>query len=162
MTFYLIRIYIERYYKVIMENLDKPDLIIVDGGELQINAAKEIIDSLGLNIRIIGLKKDDRHRTNSIVDEDLKTISVDSKSDLFLFLTRIQDEVHNYAISYHRNIKTKGMFSSVLEGAPNIGEKRKKELLKKYGSLKKLKEASLEELESVAIEFYEYLKTIDV
>ena len=156
-----------RYYKVIMENLDKPDLIIVDGGELQINAAKEIVDSLGLNIRIIGLKKDDRHRTNSIIDEDLKTISIDSKSDLFLFLTRIQDEVHNYAISYHRNIKTKGMFASVLEGAPKIGEKRKKELLKKYGSFKKIKEASIEELEdilgkSVAIEFYEYLKTIDI
>ncbi len=155
-----------RYYKVLMENLEKPDLIIVDGGELQINAAKEIIDSLGLNIHIIGLKKDDKHRTSTIVDEDLSEIKIDSKSDLFLFLARIQDEVHNYAISYHRNIKTKGMFASVIEGAPKIGEKRKKELLRKYGSLKKLQEATLEELESilgksVASEFYEYLRTIE-
>ena len=155
-----------RYFKVLMENLDKPDLIIVDGGEMQINAAKEIISSLGLNIRIVGLKKDDRHRTNSLIDEDLKEINIDSKSNLFLFLTRIQDEVHNYAISYHRSIKSKGMFSSLLEGAPNIGEKRKKELLKKYGSLKKLKEASVEELEevlgkSVASEFYTYLRSIE-
>ena len=155
-----------RYFKVLMENLDRPDLIIVDGGELQINAAKEIISSLGLNIRIVGLKKDDRHRTNSLIDEDLKEINIDSKSNLFLFLTRIQDEVHNYAISYHRSIKSKGMFSSLLEGAPNIGEKRKKELLKKYGSLKKLKEASVEELEevlgkSVASEFYTYLRSIE-
>ena len=155
-----------RYFKVLMENLDRPDLIIVDGGELQINAAKEIISSLGLNIRIVGLKKDDRHRTNSLIDEVLKEINIDSKSNLFLFLTRIQDEVHNYAISYHRSIKSKGMFSSLLEGAPNIGEKRKKELLKKYGSLKKLKEASAEELEevlgkSVASEFYTYLRSIE-
>ena len=154
-----------RYFKVLMEEEEAPDLIIVDGGELQINAAKEIIDSLGLKIRIIGLKKDDKHRTSTIIDEDLKEIKIDSKSDLFLFLTRIQDEVHEYAISYHRNIKTKGMFSSVLEGAPKIGEKRKKELLKKYGSLKKLKEASIEELEeilgkSVAEEFYKYLLSI--
>ena len=155
-----------RYYKVLMENLEKPDLIIVDGGELQINAAKEIIDSLGMNIRIVGLKKDDKHRTSTLIDEDLNEIKIDSHSDLFLFLTRIQDEVHNYAISYHRNIKTKGMFASVLEGAPKIGEVRKKELLRKYGSLKKLKEASLEELEevlgkSVASDFYEYLRSIE-
>ena len=155
-----------RYFKVLMEDLERPDLIIVDGGELQINAAKEIIDSLGLKIRIIGLKKDDRHRTSTIVDEDLKEIGIDPKSDLFLFLTRIQDEVHNYAISYHRNIKSKGMFSSLLEGAPHIGEVRKKELLKKFGSLKKLKSATIEELEEIlgskhAEEFYNYLKNIE-
>jgi len=155
-----------RYFKVLMEDLERPDLIIVDGGELQINAAKEIIDSLGLKIRIIGLKKDDRHRTSTIVDEDLKEIDIDPKSDLFLFLTRIQDEVHNYAITYHRSIKSKGMFSSLLEGAPHIGEVRKKELLKKFGSLKKLKSASIEELEEIlgnkyAEEFYNYLKNIE-
>ena len=155
-----------RYFKVLMEDLEKPDLIIVDGGELQINAAKEIIDSLGLKIRIIGLKKDDRHRTSTIVDEDLKEIDIDPKSDLFLFLTRIQDEVHNYAITYHRSIKSKGMFSSLLEGAPHIGEVRKKELLKKFGSLKKLKSATIEELEEIlgnkhAEEFYNYLKNIE-
>ena len=155
-----------RYFKVLMEDLDKPDLIIVDGGELQVNAAKEIIDSLGLNIHIIGLKKNDKHRTSSIINEDLSVIDIDSKSNLFLFLTRIQDEVHNYAISYHRNIKTHGMLSSILEMVEGIGEVRKKELLKKYGSLKKMKEASIEDLEtilssSVAENLYNFLKTID-
>ena len=87
-------------------------------------------------------------------------------SNLFLFLTRIQDEVHNYAITYHRSIKSKGMFSSLLEGAPHIGEVRKKELLKKFGSLKKLKSATIEELEEIlgskhAEEFYNYLKNIE-
>ena len=155
-----------RYYKVLMENLEKPDLIIVDGGETQVKVAKEIVDSLNLDIRVIGLKKDDKHRTNLIVDSDLKTLDVDSKSNLFLFLTKIQDEVHNYAISYHRNIKAKGLFSSVLDMANGIGEVRKKELLKKYGSLKKMKEAPLEELEEilgkkVAKEFYEYIQNIE-
>lgn len=155
-----------RYYRVLMDNLEKPDLIIVDGGELQVKIAKEVVDSLGLNIRVIGLKKDDRHRTNSIIDSDLKEISIDSKSNLFLFLTRIQDEVHNYAISYHRNIKSKGMLSSLLDMVPGIGNVRKKELLKKYGSLKKMKDASLTELEkilskNVAKDLYDYLKNIE-
>ena len=155
-----------RYFKVLMEEVDKPDLIVVDGGELQVNVAKEIINSLGLNIHIIGLKKNDKHRTSSIIDENLNTIEVDSKSNLFLFLTRIQDEVHNYAISYHRNIKSKGMLSSVLDMVEGIGSVRKKELLKKYGSLKKMKEASVEELETivshnVAKSLLSYLKNID-
>lgn len=155
-----------RYFKVLMEEVDKPDLIVVDGGELQVNVAKEIINSLGLNIHIIGLKKNDKHRTSSIIDENLNVIDVDSRSNLFLFLTRIQDEVHNYAISYHRNIKSKGMLSSVLDMVEGIGSVRKKELLKKYGSLKKMKEASVEELESIlskpiAENLLSYLKNID-
>ena len=155
-----------RYFRVLMEDIDKPDLIIVDGGELQVNVAKEIISSLGLNIHIIGLKKNDKHRTSSIIDENLNVIDIDSKSNLFLFLTRIQDEVHNYAINYHRNIKAKGMLSSVLDMVEGIGEVRKKDLLKKYGSLKKMKEASLEELETilskqVALNLFNYLKNIE-
>ena len=155
-----------RYFRVLMDNLDKPDLIIVDGGETQVSVAKEIIDSLGLNIKVIGLKKDDKHRTSSIVDSDLSIIDVDSKSNLFLFLTRIQDEVHNYAINYHRNIKSHGMLSSLLDMVPGIGEVRKKELLKKYGSIKKMKEASSEELESIlskstADNLINYLKNIE-
>lgn len=155
-----------RYYRVLMDNLDKPDLIIVDGGEMQVKVAKEIIDSLHLDIRVIGLKKDDKHRTNLIVDSNLKEITVDSKSNLFLFLTKIQDEVHRYAISYHRNIKSRGMLSSLLDMVEGIGEVRKKELLRKYGSLKKMKDASLEELEkilgrNVAINLHEYLKKME-
>lgn len=155
-----------RYYRVLMDNLEKPDLIIVDGGETQVRVAKEIIDSLKLNIRVIGLKKDDKHRTNLIVDSNLEEIKVDPKSNLFLFLTKIQDEVHRYAISYHRNIKSKGMLSSLLDMVEGIGDVRKKELLKKFGSLKKIKEASFSELEkvlgkNVASSLQAYLKKIE-
>lgn len=138
-----------RYYKVLMENLEKPDLIVMDGGKLQISVAKEIVDSLGLNIPIIGLVKDKTHKTSYIMNDRYKIINVSKDSNLFLFLTRIQEEVHRYAITYHRNIKSKGMLSSVLDVVPGIGEVRRKELLKKFGSLKKLKEASIEELSKV-------------
>ena len=155
-----------RYFKVLMEDMEKPDLIIVDGGQTQVKVAKEIIDSLKLKIKVIGLKKDDKHRTNSIIDENLTEIKISQNSNLFLFLTKIQDEVHRYAISYHRNIKSKGMLSSFLDMIEGIGEVRKKELLKKYGSLKKIKEAPVEELEkilgnSVTINLQEYLKKIE-
>ena len=154
-----------RYYKVLMENLTKPDLIVMDGGMTQIEVAKDIISSLGLNIPIIGLVKDDRHRTSHIMNENFELLDVPKDSNLFLFLTRLQDEVHRYAISYHRNIKAKGSLASILDLAPGIGEVRRKELLKKFGSLKKMKEASIEELkevlpEDIAESFYTYLKEI--
>ena len=138
-----------RYYKVLMEDLQKPDLIVMDGGATQITVAKTIVDSLGLNIPVIGLVKDDKHRTSHIMTENLELLDVPKDSKLFLFLTRIQDEVHRYAITYHRNIKAKGSLASILDLAPGIGEVRRKELLKKFGSLKKIKEASLEDLEKV-------------
>jgi len=152
-----------RYYKVLLEDLEKPDLIIVDGGELQINAAKEIIDSLGLSIKIIGLKKDDKHKTSVIVDDSLNEIPLPKDNNLFLYLTRMQDEVHRFAISYHRDIKTKGLISSILDNVSGIGEQRKKELLKKYKSITKIKEASIEELskiipEKIAIDLKKYLE----
>lgn len=154
-----------RYYRVIMENLEQPDLIIVDGGIQQVKVAYKVIKSLNLDIPIIGLKKDDKHRTNTVIDWNFNEISLNSKSNLFLFLTKIQDEVHNYAISYHRNIKTKGMLSSILSMVSGIGEVRKKELLKKYGSLKKIKMAPLNELEkilgeNIAKNLQEYLNNI--
>ena len=138
-----------RYYKVLMENLEKPDLIVMDGGELQVNVAKEVISSLNLNIPIIGLAKDKNHRTNYIINENLERLEVSKDSNLFLFLMRIQEEVHRYAISYHRNIKAKGTLASVLDLVPGIGPVRRKELLKKFGSLKKMKEASIQELAEV-------------
>ena len=138
-----------RYFRVLMDNLTPPDLIVMDGGQLQISVCKEIISSLGLNIPIIGLVKDDKHRTNHIMDENYNIVDVKSDSKLFMFLTRIQDEVHRYAITYHRNIKSKGALSSMLDIVPGIGEVRKKELLKRFGSLKKMKEANIEELSEV-------------
>ena len=154
-----------RYYRVLMDNLLKPDLIVMDGGLLQVDIAKEVVNSLGLSIRIIGLVKDKKHRTNTIIDEDGNVLEVKGDSNLFLFLSRIQEEVHRYAITYHRSIRAKGALASVLDVVPGIGEVRKKELLKKFGSLKRLKEASVEELSEVvslevAKDLFEYLKSI--
>ena len=152
-----------RYFKTVMEESYKPDLIVMDGGQLQISVAKEVISSLNLKIPIIGLVKDQNHRTSYIMNDDYEVLEVKKDSKLFLFLTRIQDEVHRYAITYHRNIKRKGALSSILDVVPGIGEVRKKELLKKFGSLKKMKEAPIEELKSVvgvdvAEKLKEYLK----
>ncbi len=154
-----------RYYRVLMGEEEKCDLIVVDGGENQVKVCKEIIDSLHLDIKIIGLKKNDKHRTSSLINSNLEEIELDRHSNLFIFLSKIQEEVHNYAISYHRQIKAKGSLSSVLEMVEGIGPKRRKMLLRKFESLKKMKEASLEELEEVlnkdvASNLYEYLKKI--
>lgn len=154
-----------RYYKVLMENLQKPDLIVMDGGITQVNVAKDIISSLGLDIKIIGLVKDKKHKTSSIIDENGYTLPVKSDSNLFLFFSKIQEEVHRYAINYHRNIKAKGALSSVLDVVPGIGEVRKKELLKKFSSLKKMREATIEELSEilthdVATNLYHYLQNL--
>ena len=154
-----------RYYKVLMGEERKCDLILIDGGENQVKVCKEIIDSLKLDIKIIGLKKDDKHRTSSLISSDLKEIPIDKHSNLFIFLSKIQEEVHNYAINYHRQIKSKGTLASVLDMVDGIGPKRRKQLLKKFESLKKMKEASLEELEEVvnhdvALNLYNYLKSI--
>ena len=155
-----------RYYKVLMENLEKPDLIIVDGGKAQIRAAKEIIESLNLNIKVVGLAKDDKHKTNVLIDSDLNQIELNKRGNLFLFLNKIQDEVHRYTISYHRNIKSKGALSSMLDLVDGIGEVRKKELLKRFGSLKKMKEASIEDLNEIlpndiAKKLYNYLEEME-
>jgi len=154
-----------RYFKVVMEEIKAPDLIIVDGGELQIEAAKEVLDGLHLHIPLCGLKKNDKHKTSVLVNSNLEEIEVDKNSNLFIFLNKIQEEVHRYAITYHRNVRSKGSLASLLDMAPGIGEVRKKELLKKFGSLKKMKEASLEELETilthdVALKFMDYLKDL--
>ena len=154
-----------RYFKTLMEESYTPDLIVMDGGKLQISACKEILDSLNLNIPVIGLVKDKTHRTNHIMTDNYEILEVDKDSKLFLFLTRIQEEVHRYAITYHRNIKAKGALSSMLDVVPGIGEVRKKELLKKFGSLKKMKEASIEELSTIvgkdtAEKLKEYLKEV--
>ncbi len=152
-----------RYYRLMMENSVLPDLIVVDGGELQVKVVVDIIDELNLPINVIGLKKDNHHKTNSIIDRNLNEIKIDSHSNLFLYLANIQEEVHRYAISYHRTIKNKGMLSSILELVPGIGEGRRKALLKEFSSLKKIKEASIDELakvlpRDVAENLYNYLK----
>lgn len=138
-----------RYYRVLMEGLEKPDLIIVDGGKGQIKVAKEVIDALNLDIMVCGLAKDDRHSTSMLLDGNGEEVVIDRKSELFFLLTRMQDEVHRYAISFHKNVRSKSLFQSILDDVEGIGPKRKKALLKKFGSVKRLKEASIEELETV-------------
>ena len=150
-----------RYYRVLVEDLVKPDLIIVDGGIGQINAAYEILNSLNLSIPIVGLKKDNHHTTNALIYNN-KEINIDKRSNLFYLLERMQDEVHNFTINYHRQLRSKGTLSSILDNIEGIGPKRKQDLLKTYGSLNKIKEASIEELnkilpEKVSIELLNYL-----
>ncbi len=151
-----------RYQKALVEKTPLPDLIIVDGGEKQIVAAKEILDLLHANIKIVGLKKNDKHRTNDLIDTDLSTIKIDRTSNLFHYLTRMQDEVHRFTINYHRTLRSKGSISSILDDIKGIGASRKKQLIKKYGSVSKMTEASIEELteilpENIAQELHSYL-----
>ena len=138
-----------RYFKAIMENDYLPDLIVMDGGETQVSVAKEVLASLNLPIKIIGLKKDNHHKTSIIIDDDNNTLNISKDSPLFIYLAKIQEEVHRFAITYHRTLRSQGLFSSYLDMVDGIGEVRKKELLKKYGSLKKIKEATVEELKEI-------------
>lgn len=156
-----------RYFRVLKDGLVKPSLVIVDGGLGQINVAREVINELGLDIPVCGLKKDDKHATNVLLGLDpVVEIPIDKRSDLFLLLTKMQTEVHNFTISYHKQIRSKGALSTVLDNIEGIGEVRKNKLLKKYKTISKMKEASLEELEEIlpkdtAITFKEFLDNYD-
>lgn len=156
-----------RYFRVLKDGLVKPSLVIVDGGPGQINVAREVINELGLDIPVCGLKKDDKHATNVLLGFDpVVEIPIDKRSDLFLLLTKMQTEVHNFTISYHKQIRSKGALSTVLDNIEGIGEVRKNKLLKKYKTISKMKEASLEELEEIlpkdtAITFKEFLDNYD-
>ena len=155
-----------RYFRVLRDNLTVPDLIIVDGGIGQINIAKEVIDSLNLNIPVVGLKKDNHHRTEALITSSNEEIKVEHNSDVFFYLERMQDEVHNFTINYHKQLRSKGAIESILDSIEGIGEKRKKELLKKYKSINKLKEIDVKELEeilpnNVAVNLKEFLNSMD-
>jgi len=153
-----------RYRGVLLNKTRIPDLILVDGGINQINACISVLKDLNLSIKVCGLMKDDKHTLESLIDGDtLTTYKIDKKSNVFYLLTRISDEVHRFTINYHRQIRSKGSLSSVLDEVEGIGEVRKKELLKRFGSLKKMKEATTEELEeilptNIALNLKEYLK----
>ena len=140
-----------RYFRLLSDGGRFPDGILVDGGRTQIEAAKEILDSLGLSetIKIMGLVKDDHHNTNALMDTNFQTFDIDKNSGLFFLLTRMQDEVHRTAISYHRKLRSKAQTKSILDEIEGIGPKRKKLLLKEFGSFSKLKEASEEEIANV-------------
>ena len=154
-----------RYFRSLMEKSELPELILVDGGKAQIHAVNDTLEELNLKdkIKVCGLVKNDKHMTSDLMDGDtLEIYKLDRTSNLFHFLTRIQDEVHRFTINYHRTIRSKGSISSVLDNVEGIGVKRKKELIKKYGSVVKIGEASIEELskiipENIAINLKKYL-----
>ena len=156
-----------RYYRLLIEKSTMPDLIIVDGGIGQINVARETLKSLNLNIMVAGLKKDDHHRTNKLLAFDpVEEIQIKNDSLLFLYLERMQDEVHNFTINYHKQIRSKGLLSSILDNIEGIGPKRRDELLKEYKSLKKMSEASIEDLskivtKEVAIKLKQFLQELN-
>lgn len=156
-----------RYYRLLIEKSTMPDLIIVDGGIGQINVARETLKSLNLNIMVVGLKKDDHHRTNKLLAFDpVEEIEIKNDSLLFLYLERMQDEVHNFTINYHKQIRSKGLLSSILDNIEGIGPKRRDELLKEYKSLKKMSEASIEDLskivtKEVAIKLKQFLQELN-
>lgn len=142
-----------RYERVLKENLPRPDLIVVDGGKGQISAAIDILENeLGLYIPVCGLVKDAKHRTAQLmVGDPPEPVNLPRDSQEFYLLQRIQDEVHRFAISFHREQRGKSMVNSRLDAIPGIGEKRRKMLLKHFGSLKKIKEASVEDFRPLSI-----------
>ena len=141
-----------RYYRALIEHTELPDVILVDGGKGQIHAINDVLDMLDLRdkIKVCGLVKNDKHMTNDLMDGNtMEIIPLDRTSDVFHYITRIQDEVHRFAISYHRQLRSKNSLSSILDNVDGVGEKRKKELLKKYGSIKKISEATIEDLNTI-------------
>jgi excinuclease ABC subunit C len=142
-----------RYERVLQENLLLPDLIMVDGGKGQISAATDVLENeLGLYIPVCGLVKDAKHQTAKLmIGEPVETVDLPRDSQEFYLLQRIQEEVHRFAISFHREIRSKSMVTSTLDAIPGIGEKRRKLLLKHFGSLKKIKEAKFEDFRPLGI-----------
>ncbi|OSX98260.1 hypothetical protein BTJ45_05153 [Bacillus mycoides] len=154
-----------RYTRALKENLPLPDLIIIDGGKGHLAATSDVLENeLGLYIPMAGLVKDDKHKTSHlIIGDPPEPVMLERNSQEFYLLQRIQDEVHRFAITFHRQLHGKSIIQSALDDIPGIGDKRKKVLLKHFGSLKKMKEASIAEFveagmpKNVAETIYTYL-----
>lgn len=142
-----------RYSRVLKESLPFPDLIVIDGGKAQVGAAQEVLhDQLGIDIPVAGLVKNNKHKTSELIfGEFLDPIHLERNSVEFFLLQRIQDEVHRFAITFHRQLRSKNSFASRLDDIAGLGPKRKKELLKQFKSLKKIEEATIEELQQVGL-----------
>jgi excinuclease ABC subunit C len=142
-----------RYTRALKEQLPLPDLILIDGGKGQVDAAKDVLENeLNLSIPVGGLAKDEKHRTSELLFGDpLQVVPLKRNSQEFYLLQRIQDEVHRFAITFHRQRRRKTAFRSALDDIKGVGPKRKKILLKHFGSLKKMKEAELEEFTKIGI-----------
>jgi len=139
-----------RYQRMLVEGLDVPDLILVDGGKGQLSAAKETLDSLGLTIKIAGLKKNNKHALEALVYEN-EVIPLLKQSEIYKLLLKLSEEVHRFAIDFHRSTRNKLSVSSPLDEIPGIGDTRKKALLSHFSSMDAIKEASEEELLSLGI-----------
>lgn len=142
-----------RYSRVTRDGLTPPDLIVIDGGQGQVNIAKQVIqEELGLDIPIAGLQKNDKHQTHELLFGDpLQVIELSRTSQEFFLLQRIQDEVHRFAITFHRQLRSKNSFSSQLDGIEGLGPKRKQLLMKHFKSLTKIKEATVDEIVTVGV-----------
>ncbi|KXV90112.1 excinuclease ABC subunit UvrC [Streptococcus pneumoniae] len=142
-----------RYGRVQREALTPPDLIVIDGGQGQVNIAKQVIqEELGLDIPIVGLQKNDKHQTHELLFGDpLEVVDLSRNSQEFFLLQRIQDEVHRFAITFHRQLRSKNSFSSQLDGIDGLGPKRKQNLMRHFKSLTKIKEASVDEIVEVGV-----------
>ncbi|RQW21039.1 excinuclease ABC subunit UvrC [Bacillus sp. C1-1] len=155
-----------RYVRLLKEEAPLPDLIVIDGGSGQITAAKEVVeDELGLSIPVCGLAKDATHKTSQLlVGSPPQVVTLKRDSHEFYLLQRIQDEVHRFAITFHRQTRSKSFFQSALDDITGVGEKRKRTLLKAFGSMKKMREASVDQLaeyvpRNVAKQLYEKLQS---
>lgn len=142
-----------RYSRVLKEGLPLPDLIIIDGGKGQVDAAKDVLENqLGLDLPIAGLAKNDKHKTSEMLfGPKLEVVPLEHNSQAFFLLQRIQDEVHRFAITFHRQLRSKNSFASQLDVIEGLGPKRKQQLLKNFRSLKNLKEASLADIQAAGI-----------
>lgn len=137
-----------RYSRVLKERLPLPDFILIDGGKGHVEAVRDIVEhELGLNVPLGGLVKDEKHRTSQLLfGHPLEIVPLDRRSQAFYLLQRIQEEVHRFAITFHRQLRGKQAIQSQLDDIPGVGEKRRKQLLKHFGSLKKIKEATIDEI----------------
>ena len=138
-----------RYFRVLKDKLEKPDLIIVDGGKIQIDAANEILQSLNMDIELVGLGKDEHHNTSYLMDRNYNIIEINKNSNLFFYLANMQDEVHRFAITYHKKLRNKATYKSILDDVKGLGPKSRMKLLRKYKTISKIKELSLNELKTV-------------
>ena len=136
----------KRLYKSLIGEMPLMDLLIVDGGYLQLHKAKEAANELGIKVNIIGLVKNDKHQTRAIIDLNEKEITLDKNDSLFLFLMKLQEEVHRFAITYHRSKRAKSFARSVLDDVKGLGKVRKDKLLSVYKTIDNIKKCSVEEL----------------
>ncbi len=142
-----------RYARVIREEMPLPDLILIDGGKGQVDVAKDVLENqLGIDIPVAGMAKNDKHKTNEMLfGNELKVVPLERNSPEFFLLQRIQDEVHRFAITFHRQLRSKNSFASRLDEIEGLGPKRKKMLLKEFKSLKNITAASIEELQEIGL-----------